>query len=176
MFPLQDLEKITFLPQVLVLSSLHWHLHKSTVFLLCFRSCKVERALSYVIFTAVVTSPLGGESWEQVEGCIRWVCPDRTALLFPNSEGLVLGDQTWANAGPKACSTFHAPEGRWKSQEQTAKQPGNCWAFRTMVGPFSSCTNKIPVGPGDFMKSQRRPPGWPCGMRKGMDHWLHQMR
>ena len=34
-----------------------------------------------------------------------WVSPDGSALLSPDSGALVLGDQTWANAGCKACST-----------------------------------------------------------------------
>lgn len=38
-----------------------------------------------------------------------------------------------------------------------------------MVGlkPFPSCTDKNPVGPGDFMKSLGRPSDGPCGTREG---------
>lgn len=72
---------------------------------------------------------------------------------------------------------LHSPEGRWKSQEQTTKQPGNFWTLKAMIGLklFPSCPNKNPVGPGDFMKSQRRLAGRPCGSRKGMGPWLHQI-
>lgn len=52
------------------------HLHTDTFikeqsfFLLCFRSYQVEGALFSVIFTAVVTRPQGGKSWEQAERCL----------------------------------------------------------------------------------------------------------
>lgn len=85
-----------------------------------------------------------------------WVSPDGSALLSPDSGALVLGDQIWANAGCKACPTPQKVDE--KSQEQTAKQPGNFWTLKAMIGlkPFPSCPNKSPVGPGYFMKSQRR--------------------
>lgn len=157
------------------------HLHTDTFikeqsfFLLCFRSYQVEGALFSVIFTAVVTRPQGGKSWEQAREMPLWVSPDGSALLSPGSGALVLGDQTWANAGCKACST--PPKVDENSQEQTAKQPGNFWTLQAMISlkPFPSCPNKSPVGPGDFMKSQRRLTGRPCGSRKGMGPWLHQI-
>lgn len=56
-------------------------------------------------------------------------------------------------------------------------QLANCRAFKAMVGlkPFPLYANKSPAGPGHFMKSLWKPSGWPCGTRKYMGHWPHQM-
>lgn len=90
-----------------------------------------------MIFTAVVTRPQGGKSWEQAERCLCGSPLDRSALLSPGSGALVLGDQTWANTGCKACSTPQKVDE--KSHGKTAKQPGNFWTLQAMIGlkPFS---------------------------------------
>ena len=56
-------------------------------------------------------------------------------------------------------------------------QPDQCWAFKAMVSLklFPSRASKNPIGPEDFMKSLWKLSRWPCGMRKYMCHWLHQM-